>query len=136
MAHMNTALLVVGAVFVSLAALLHVYIFTLESVNWSRPATWKIFGIRSQAHADIIRPMAFNQGFYNLFLAVEAGLGVVLIGVSMPVAVTLMVVGAGSMVLAALVLLLSSKTTRRSALIQGVPPFIALLFVLLSALVS
>ncbi|MFM9919505.1 DUF1304 domain-containing protein [Lacisediminihabitans sp. H27-G8] len=133
---MNPALLVIGAIFVSIAALLHVYIFTLESVNWTKPATWRIFGIRSQADAETIKPMAFNQGFYNLFLAVEAGLGVALLAVSLPVAITLIVVGAGSMVLAALVLLLSSKTTRRSALIQGVPPFIGLLFLLVSGLLG
>ncbi|CAN5241835.1 DUF1304 domain-containing protein [soil metagenome] len=133
---MNPALLIIGAIFVSIAALLHVYIFTLESVNWTKPATWRIFGIRSQADADTIKPMAFNQGFYNLFLAVEAGLGVAVLAVSLPVAITLIVVGAGSMVLAALVLLLSSKTTRRSALIQGVPPFIGLLFLLASGLLG
>ncbi|MET4702681.1 DUF1304 domain-containing protein [Frigoribacterium sp. UYMn621] len=133
---MNPALLIIGAIFVSIAALLHVYIFTLESVNWTKPATWRIFGIRSQADADTIKPMAFNQGFYNLFLAVEVGLGVAVLAVSLPVAITLIVVGAGSMVLAALVLLLSSKTTRRSALIQGVPPFIGLLFLLVSGLLG
>ena len=130
---MNQLLLVLSAIFVALAAVLHVYIFTLESVNWSQPATWTIFGIRTQRDADTIKPMAFNQGFYNLFLAVEAGLGVILLAVSLPVAITLVVVGAGSMVLAALVLLLSSKTTRRSALIQGVPAFVGLLFLLLSS---
>ena len=130
---MNQLLLVLSAIFVALAAVLHVYIFTLESVNWSQPATWTIFGIRTQRDADTIKPMAFNQGFYNLFLAVESGLGVILLAVSMPVAITLVVVGAGSMVLAALVLLLSSKTTRRSALIQGVPAFVGLLFLLLSS---
>jgi putative membrane protein len=130
-----TALFVIGLVFAGLAALLHVYIFLLESIIWAKPATWKMFGIRSQADAYTLKPMAFNQGFYNLFLAVEAGLGVILVGVSLPVAVTLLVVGAGSMVLAALVLL-SSKTMRRAALIQGAPPFIGLLFVLLSGVAS
>jgi putative membrane protein len=133
---MNTVLLVIAGAFFAIAALLHVYIFSLESVTWTRPATWKIFGIRSQSEADTIRPMAFNQGFYNLFLAVEAGLGVALLAVSLPVAITLVVVGAGSMLLASLVLLFSSKTTRRSALIQGVPPFIGLLFLLLAAVVG
>ena len=131
---MNSPLLVLSAIFAALAALLHIYIFTLESVTWSQPTTWRIFGIRTQRDADTIKPMAFNQGFYNLFLALETGLGVILLAVSLPVAVTLLVVGASSMMLAALVLLLSSKTTRRSALIQGVPPFIGLLFLLLSAI--
>ena len=133
---MNSPLLVLSAIFAALAALLHIYIFTLESVTWSQPTTWRIFGIRTQRDADTIKPMAFNQGFYNLFLALETGLGVILLAVSLPVAVTLLVVGASSMVLAALVLLLSSKTTRPSALIQGVPPFVGLLFLLLSALAS
>ena len=31
-----------------------------------------------QAAADTIRPMAYNQGFYNLFLAIGAIIGVVL----------------------------------------------------------
>jgi putative membrane protein len=130
---MNTPLLAVAAVFVAIAALLHAYIFTLESVTWTNPRTWKIFGVRSQADADTIRPMAYNQGFYNLFLGVEAALGVALLPVSLPVAVTLIVVGTGSMVLAALVLLLSSRSSRRSALIQGIPPGVGLVFLLLAA---
>ncbi len=130
---MNPVLLVVSATFVAIAALLHVYIFTLESLNWLKPATRKIFGVRSQADAETIRPMAYNQGFYNLFLAIEAGLGVILLGVSTTVAITLILVGVGSMLFAALVLLLSSKTSRRAALTQGVPPLLGLVFLLLSA---
>lgn len=55
---MNTPLLVGAAVVVAIAAALHGYIFTLESVTWSRPRTWRIFGIRSQSEANTIRPMA------------------------------------------------------------------------------
>ena len=129
---MNTALLVIGSIFVGVAALFHVYIFTLESLTWTKPRTWKIFGIPSQADADTIKPMAFNQGFYNLFLGIGAALGLILLA-SVPAAgLALVFMGAGSMVLAALVLLLSSKTSRRSALIQGLPPFIGLVFVALA----
>jgi putative membrane protein len=133
LAIMNTPLLVVSAIFVAIAAIFHVYIFTLESITWTKPRTWKIFGIPSQADADTIKPMALNQGFYNLFLAVEAGLGVILLAVSLPVAITLMIVGAGSMVLAALVLVISNRKALRSALIQGAPPLVGLLFLLLAA---
>ncbi|HVQ22191.1 MAG TPA: DUF1304 domain-containing protein, partial [Candidatus Saccharimonadia bacterium] len=52
------------------AALLHVGFFYLESIAFRRPTTWARFGIASQEQAEIVRPMAFNQGFYNLFLAV------------------------------------------------------------------
>ena len=44
LAGMNTALLVAGSVFVSIAALIHVYIFVLESVRWSPPATCRTSG--------------------------------------------------------------------------------------------
>ena len=50
------------------AALMHVGFFYLESIVWSRPTVWSRFRIASQADADIVRPMALNQGFYNLFL--------------------------------------------------------------------
>jgi len=74
------ALAVVGSVFVLLAAVIHVIIFVMESVLWSRPATWRRFGLRSQDDADTTKSMAFNQGFYNLFLAIGAALGIVLLG--------------------------------------------------------
>jgi hypothetical protein len=64
-----------AAVFVALAGVLHVYIFVLESAWWTRPKTWKRFGLTSQAEAETTRPLAYNQGFYNLFLAVGASLG-------------------------------------------------------------
>ena len=129
---MNTALLVIGSIFVFLATVLHVYIFVLESVTWSAPRTWKIFGVASQADADVIRPMAFNQGFYNLFLGLGAGIGIALLAVNESAALALIFLGAGSMVLAALVLLLSSKTNRRPALVQGVLPLIGVAVILAS----
>ena len=68
--------------FAFLAAALHVFIFTMESVTWTRPATWKRFSIESQDHAEITRSLAYNQGFYNLFLAAGAltGIGLVVFG--------------------------------------------------------
>jgi putative membrane protein len=38
---MSGILLVIGIVFATLAALLHVYIFVMESITWSSPKTWK-----------------------------------------------------------------------------------------------
>ncbi len=65
-------MILASLVFALLAALLHVYIFIMESITWTQPATWKRFGVTSQADADTTRPLAYNQGFYNLFLAVGA----------------------------------------------------------------
>ena len=71
-------MIIVAGVFVALAAVLHVYIFLMESIWWTRPSAWKRFGLASQADADTTRPMAYNQGFYNLFLAAGAALGLLL----------------------------------------------------------
>ena len=69
---------IAASVFVGLAALLHFFIFWMESVGWTRPEVWKRFGVADQAAADVTRPMAYNQGFYNLFLGIGAALGLVL----------------------------------------------------------
>ena len=96
---------IVAAVFVALAAFLHVYIFLMESIWWTRPATWKRFGVASQADADATRPMAYNQGFYNLFLAGGAVIGLLLFfGGQSPAGTALVLFSTGSMVLAATVL--------------------------------
>jgi putative membrane protein len=129
---MNAALLTIGSILIFLAAAFHLYVFFLESVTWRTPKTWKTFGLPSQEHADIIRPMAFNQGFYNLFLALGAGVGLALLGVASTVAVTLMVFAALCMVGAGVVLFFSIPTSRRAALIQAGPPFFGVLFVLLA----
>lgn len=129
---MNAALLTIGSILIFLAAAFHLYVFFLESISWRTPKTWKTFGLPSQEHADIIQPMAFNQGFYNLFLALGAGLGLALLGVASTVAVTLMVFAALCMVGAGVVLFFSIPASRRAALIQAGPPFFGVLFVLLA----
>ena len=48
----------------------------MESLTWTRPATWKRFGLASQADAETTKPLAYNQGFYNLFLAIGAFIGI------------------------------------------------------------
>ncbi|MEI9907361.1 MAG: DUF1304 domain-containing protein [Actinomycetota bacterium] len=69
-----------GGIFVGISVIFHAYVFVLESISWTKPKTWKTFGLPNQEHADIIRPMALNQGFYNLFLALGAGVGLALLG--------------------------------------------------------
>ena len=60
-----------------LAALIHVFFFYLESIVWSKPSTWKTFGLKTQEEAEITKGLALNQGFYNLFLAIGVIVGVV-----------------------------------------------------------
>ncbi len=117
-------MVVLGLLFAGIAAFIHVYIFYLESVAWTEDATRRTFGT-SVEEARVTRPLAFNQGFYNLFLAIAAGLGIVLVAVGeTTVGATLVFTGAGSMVAAGLVLMLSDRSKSRAALIQLVPPLI------------
>lgn len=125
---------ILATVVAALAALLHVYIFVMESVQWTQPRVWKRFGVTDQAAADTTKPMAYNQGFYNLFLAITVAAGVVLAG-SPVVSTTLLVVGLGSMLAAALVLVTNDRSKARAALVQGLLPALGLLFLAVSQLV-
>ncbi|QBF45041.1 DUF1304 domain-containing protein [Janibacter limosus] len=114
-------MVIAGLVFAGLAALLHVFIFYLESMAWTTRAR-AVFGTTAQ-EAEATREMAFNQGFYNLFLAITVGLGIVLHAAGQhAVAATLVLTGAGSMVAASLVLLLSSPDKAGAAIKQGALP--------------
>ncbi|KSU67814.1 DUF1304 domain-containing protein [Arthrobacter sp. NIO-1057] len=117
-----TALILAG-----LAALLHVYIFFMESLLWTTPKVRATFG-SSEAEAEATKEMAFNQGFYNLFLAIAAFAGIIFHIAGQPViGATLIFAGAGSMLLAALVLITSSPSKAGAAIKQGVFPLLAVI---------
>ena len=118
-------MVVAALVFAGLAALLHVYIFTMESLTWTSPRTRAVFGVSAE-EAAATKEFAFNQGFYNLFLAIVTAAGIVMFAIgNRSAGAALVVAGAGSMLAAALVLLLSSPDKSRPAVIQGIFPFIA-----------
>ena len=130
-------MILASLVFALLAALLHVYIFTMESITWTRPATWKRFGVASQADADTTRPLAYNQGFYNLFLAAGALAGTGAIALGHPaVGWTLVISSCGSMLLAAIVLALSGRKYLRAAATQGATPLLAVVLGVLGLLTA
>lgn len=122
-------LLIVAQVLAGLAALVHVYIWVLESVLWSSPSTYRTFGVRSAEEAETLRPMAYNQGFYNLFLAFGVLIGIVLTWVSefRAAGIAVMLFACLSMVLAAVVLITSNRRMARPALVQGGLPALALI---------
>jgi putative membrane protein len=128
---MNTAFSVFGTLLIFLAVLFHIYVFTLESLTWRKPKTWKTFGISSQDHADIIAPMALNQGFYNLFLAIGAGAGLVMLAINSVIALTLLAFASLSMAGAGMVLFFSVKSSRRAAIIQAGPPLLGIVLLLI-----
>ena len=121
---------VLAGVFAAGAALLHVYIWVLESFRWTEPATRRTFGV-SEADAPVLAPMAYNQGFYNLFLAIITIVGLALLGSQEDVGRALALAGTGSMLAAAIVLVTHDRSMVRAALMQGTLPALAVLFLLL-----
>jgi len=129
---------IAGAVFAAIAALIHVYIFVLESVQWSKESTRRVFRVKSEADAELMKPLAFNQGFYNLFLAVGVLVGLILLltGGAAQAGFGIAIFGLLSMVLAAAVLITSNPKLARSAAIQGVAPLIGVVLLALGAALS
>ena len=114
-----------GLVFAGLAGLLHIYIFTMESLTWTSPRTRATFGTTAE-EAETTKLLAFNQGFYNLFLAIVTGIGIAAVAVGHnAIGAALVFAGVGSMASAAVVLLASSPDKARAALTQGTFPVIA-----------
>ena len=112
----------------SIAAAIHVFFFVLESLWFSRPETWRRFNVESQRDADLLRPMAFNQGFYNLFLAIGAVAGVAAVFLGyVEIGRTLILFVCASMALAGGVLVVTDRRLVGSALLQSTAPVIAIL---------
>ena len=128
-------MVIAGLVFAALAAALHVYIFVMESLTWTSPRTRATFGI-SEEEAQATKELAFNQGFYNLFLAIVTVIGIVAVGVGHNgVGLALVFAGVGSMLAAAAVLLTSSPDKARAAITQGAFPLIAVVLLVVALLV-
>ena len=81
----------------------------------------------SEEEAQATKELAFNQGFYNLFLAIVTVTGIVIGGTGRyGVGLALIFAGTGSMLAAAVVLLASSPDKARAASTQGIFPLIAI----------
>lgn len=111
-----------ATVLLALSALEHLWFFILEAVLWKKPLGRKTFRM-SEAQAEATAPLAVNQGFYNLFLAVG------LAWAAFSGDTTLRLYTAAFVVAAAIV---GGITVSRSILfIQGLPAALALLLILL-----
>lgn len=125
-------MIILGLALAGLAALIHVYIFYLESLAWTSERARATFGTGTVAQADTQKALAFNQGFYNLFLAIAVFAGIVFVAVGeLAIGATLVFTGAGSMVAASLVLLLSDPSKASAALKQGVIPALGVVALIL-----
>lgn len=117
-------MLTAAVIFAGLAAVLHVYIFVMESFTWTTPRTRAVFGTTAE-EAETTKLLAFNQGFYNLFLAIVTGIGIAAMLLQhKDVGAALIFAGAGSMVAAAAVLLAAAPDKVRAAATQGTLPLI------------
>jgi len=113
----------VTQIFAVLAGLLHIGVFLMESVLFTRPQVERLF-LGSAPNTPQLRTFAFNQGFYNLFLALGA-IGGVIAGGGEGRAIALF--SCACMVGAGVVLLASQRRMWRGAALQIVPAGIALL---------
>ena len=109
-----------------LAGVVHVLIFCMESLWWTSPNVRVRFR-QVPEQAEATKLFAFNQGFYNLFLAIGtfAGLALMLMGHTVS-GLTLVSWNCLSMLGAAIVLAASAPPLRRGALIQGAAPLLFL----------
>jgi putative membrane protein len=118
---------IVAQLFALLAAAIHVWFFVLESLLFARPGVAARFGLRTPDQVEAVRPMALNQGFYNLFLAVGIAAGVAQMAGGADVAGRSIVLFAClCMVWAGIVLFVSSPRLARAALLQLAPPLLAI----------
>ncbi|MEU8225425.1 DUF1304 domain-containing protein [Kribbella sp. NPDC048915] len=113
---------VIAQVFVVLAGVFHVAVFVMESVLFRKPSTYRRFLVKD-SEVEAARPWAFNQGFYNLFLAIGA-LGGLVWGGDKGHAIALF--ACACMAGAGLVLVASDRRMLRAAATQAVPPILAL----------
>ncbi|GAA2171934.1 DUF1304 domain-containing protein [Agrococcus versicolor] len=132
-------MIVVAAILAALAALVHVYIFVLETLRWEAPATRRVFGTTAET-AAITRSLAANQGVYNLLLAIVTAVGVVLVLVADPTSGeraagdALLVAGLGSMTVAAAYLIATDRSKARAATVQGIFPVLGLVALAIATL--
>lgn len=109
-----------------ISALLHLYFFKLESLDFDKEEVQKLFGV-SVAAREAVKVWAYNQGFYNLFwsLGLFYSLDLKHSGRA-DSAFVLSTYLLLSIVGAALVLYSSKRTKVKAALVQGLPALLAL----------
>ncbi|MEU5156007.1 DUF1304 domain-containing protein [Glycomyces sp. NPDC021274] len=120
-------MLIAVQILAALAGLVHVYIWVMECLRFADPKVHTgVFRVPA-ANLETVRSWAFNQGWYNLFLAIGALVGVAVVRSEAAVGMTLIVFACGSMLGAALVLVLRDRSMASAALKQGLFPALALL---------
>ena len=118
----------ISIVFATIAGLFHVLFFLMESSFWMNPKVHKTFGVPTLEQAEQFKLSFFNQGFYNLFLAIGMFVGIYLLhGEYLIVGKTLVIFCCASMLAASIVLFVSKPGMLRGVFLQGLAPLVAIL---------
>lgn len=119
-----------ASIFIFITAVLHCLFFKLESIDFMKTSVLKKFGLTKE-EGIIVKIWAFNQGFYNLFLALGLFFSLFLLntnqsekGILLSSFILLTIISAG------VVLLYSSPKSYPAALLQSLPALTALIAVL------
>lgn len=126
---------IVALVFSTLTIVIHVVIFVGESLLWGNPLIIERVlskvdapaGISLSDQAQILEVLFYNQGFYNLFVALGGVGGLILYKYGRIQEGTVLVCYMCLFALGAGVVLASTTTAYPAAVIQGLPPLIALI---------
>ena len=117
----------VAQVFVLVSVLFGVMAFVLESFLFHRVDV-QTFLLGRPEPAEGVRLWAFNQGFYNLFLAAGPAAGLIAHSAGYAaVSQALVIYGCAFMVGCGIVLFISNRKLWRSMIGQSGPPLVALI---------
>ena len=131
----------VTIIFTVVTVLVHVLVFVIESAFWLRPLVYERVLSKLNVPVDasyfeqaqILEVLFFNQGFYNLFVALGGVAGLLLYragktqeGITLVCYVSLFALGAS-------VVLASTTIAYPGAVMQGLPPLLALVGLYFSA---
>ncbi len=123
----------VAITFMGITTLLHIFFFKLESIDFMKPEVLGRFGL-TPAAGGYVKTWAYNQGFYNLFLAIGLIYAIFLYMRNDAIRaravggfISLMIVGAG------VVLFISAPLKVIPALAQALPALLAFIFMTIDA---
>jgi len=112
----------------ALAGLLHIIFFVVESILYQKKGGHALFKV-SEADHQATKVWAFNQGFYNLFLALGTFGGLYFVFQRQVMLAGVLTGFCGlSMICAGIVLWYSAPHLRRGALAQILPPLLGFIF--------
>lgn len=117
----------VTQLFAVIAVLFHVVAFVLESLLFHRPNV-QTFLLRRRESSAGVRLWAFNQGYYNLFLAAGPAAGLIAYYTGyQSIGRALVIYGCAFMAACGVVLFISDRRLWSGMIGQSGPPLIALI---------